>query len=81
MTDSFPYDVGYVAHVGGSTTCAQRSSRFNLHPSDIQLNLYVVYTILVTAPCAHQLLQYYYTCNDDLQPFSNCQYLPATFIS
>ena len=72
MTDSFPYDVGYDAHVGGSTTCAQRFNRFNL---------YVFYTILVAALCAHQLLQYYYTCNDDLQPFSNCQYLTATFIS
>ena len=56
MTDSFPYDVDYDAHAGGSTTCAQRSSRFNLHPSAIKFNLYVFYTILVAAPCAHQLL-------------------------
>ena len=31
--------------------------------------------------CAHQLLEYCYTCSDDLQPFSNCQYLTATVIS
>ena len=41
-------------------------------------SLYVFYTILVAAPYAHQLLEYYYTCNDDLQPFLNCQYLTAT---
>ena len=56
MTDSFPYDVGYDAHAGEYTTCAQRSSRFILHPGTIKFNLYVFYTILVAAPCVHQLL-------------------------
>ena len=51
MTDSFPYDVGYDVHAGGSATCAQRFCRFNLHPSAFKFNLYVFYTILVRISC------------------------------
>ena len=67
MVDSFPQDVGYDAHAGGTTTCAQRSSWF------ILICMYFTQCWLpphVRISCCSIIIH----INDDLQPFANCQY-------
>ena len=70
MMNPIPQEVGYDAHAGGSSTCAQRSSRFNLHHSDIIFSFICMYTqYWLPSRGRISLLQCYYTHNDDLQPF------------